>query len=393
MKQVIYPLIATALVTITPFLLTFEKGQDIIRGLFSYSVFASLLLLIYFKSFRKKIKWPLMVIAAAAIFTISFIDLSNLLSLKKWNLGWFWLVPLVTTFGAVVIVNSAKKLSLLYIGLVLFLSLTVHLVALSVYPSQPLFHFPLIGYMFNRAPVAPNRSALPEWYSVRYNVTDSVKITKDYVDTSRGNVVILVESWGVPMDTNVLNSEINLFSKSLTKFGIHFRMYSRTRTAEREDLLDSAWRIGWGPRDSLFMPNRFASLGYETYFLFGGDSLFQRRYKYIRNIGFSQVVFTDRVTDDSVMVKKVDSLLHEGGKQKFVAWTTRDTRFPIEGNTDVVKKIYYDKLFQTLRLIASMAELHPDVRFIVQGDHEPILAPYEFMNGFYRRLVPYVVLN
>ena len=44
MKKILYPLIATAMVTITPFLLTFEKGQDIIRGLFGYSILALLLL-------------------------------------------------------------------------------------------------------------------------------------------------------------------------------------------------------------------------------------------------------------------------------------------------------------------------------------------------------------
>ena len=44
MKKLLYPLIASALITITPFLITFEKGQDIVRGLFGFSEFALLLL-------------------------------------------------------------------------------------------------------------------------------------------------------------------------------------------------------------------------------------------------------------------------------------------------------------------------------------------------------------
>ena len=50
MKKLLYPLIASALITIVPFLLTFEKGQNIVRGLFGYEYFALLLLIVFVKS-------------------------------------------------------------------------------------------------------------------------------------------------------------------------------------------------------------------------------------------------------------------------------------------------------------------------------------------------------
>ena len=50
MKRLLYPLIASALITIVPFLLTFEKGQDIVRGLFGYEYFALLLLIVFVKN-------------------------------------------------------------------------------------------------------------------------------------------------------------------------------------------------------------------------------------------------------------------------------------------------------------------------------------------------------
>ena len=50
MKRLLYPMIASALITIVPFLLTFEKGQDIVRGLFGYEYFALLLLITFIKS-------------------------------------------------------------------------------------------------------------------------------------------------------------------------------------------------------------------------------------------------------------------------------------------------------------------------------------------------------
>ena len=171
-------------------------------------------------------------------------------------------------------------------------------------------------------------------------------------------------------------------------------MYSRTRTAEREDLLDSAWRDSTGRRDSLFMPNRFAALGYKTSFLFGGDSTIQWRYKYIRNIGFQNAIWTDSATADVVMAAKIDSLLNlPDSVKQFIAWTTRDTRFPISDDPVECERLYYERLFGTLRIIADLAKKHPNARFVVQGDHEPILSPLEFQRKFYRRWVPFVVLN
>ena len=93
------------------------------------------------------------------------------------------------------------------------------------------------------------------------------------------------------------------------------------------------------------------------------------------------------------MVTKMDSLLADTTRKRFIAWTTRDTRFPISDDPAECEKLYYERLFGTLRIIADLAKKHTNVRFIVQGDHEPILSPLEFQAKFYRRWVPYVVLN
>jgi hypothetical protein len=228
-----------------------------------------------------------------------------------------------------------------------------------------------------------------------YDVTSSVSITKDNVDTTRSNVVVLVESWGIPMDSSLFANELAVFGNMLKKRGIHARTFSRTYTAEREDLLDSSWQDSTGSRDSLFIPKRFAELGYRTSFFFGGDSTIQWRYKFTRNIGFEQVFWTDSVTSDGVMAPKIDSLLADSTceNRRFIAWTTRDTRFPMSDDAVLTERLYYERLFGTLSVIADLATKHPDVRFVVQGDHEPILAPLEFQQKFYRRWVPFVVLN
>ena len=395
MKKILHPLIATALITTTPFLSTFEKGQDIVRGLFGYSILALLLIFVYVRNrVKSKFKVALLALIGLALFAVAVIDLQNILSYKGWSVGWRIVIPIATCAVAVLMQKSVKTMTLNGMSAFLFVLLMPHFYLGYVYPEQPVLEFPIAKWLARTAPNDWARNNLTEDFRSRYNASDSVTITKYYVDTARSNVVVLVESWGIPMDTIKFNEELAVFRGLLKEYGVHFRMYSRTRTAEREDLLDSAWRDSTRHRDSLFMPKRFAKLGYTTTFLFGGDSIIQWRYKYIHNIGFQNVIWTDSTMADIVMAEKIDSLFSLTDSSKhFIAWTTRDTRFPISDDPIETEKLYYERLFGTLKLVADLAKKHPEVRFIVQGDHEPILAPLKFQAKFYRRWVPYVVLN
>ena len=384
--------ISTALMTITPYLLTFEKGQGIIRGLFEYGIFAVLL---FYASLRKifgEKKWFVPAFYVLLV-VLSWIDLLTILAEKKSDIGFYGLIPFLSSVVALALLKDVKGISVRNVNMILFVSFFAHFGAMKIYPDQPLMQFSIPLFMA-QGQQEVDRSRIPKTMKSVYNVVHSVSITKEYVDTTRSNVVVLVESWGIPMDSTMFTKELAMFDGVLKERGIHFRMYSRTRTAEREDLLDSAWRDSTGRRDSLFMPKRFAELDYTTIFLFGGDSTIQWRYKYIKNIGFQNVIWTDSAAADVVMAAKIDSLLSQSDSAKhFIAWTTRDTRFPISEDPVETEKLYYERLFGTLRIIADLAEKHPDVRFVVQGDHEPILSPLEFQRKFYRRWVPYVVLN
>jgi len=394
-KRIVYLLVASALVTIVPFLVTFENGQDIVHGLIDFSILSLLLLFLFVRDTRVRIKIPLLVFLFTAMFMASVVDLQNILSYKGWAMSWRIIIPLITCSMAIFLLKPIKSFSLKGISLFLFVAFFSHFYLMHLFPSQPMLEFPVVRWLTRTAP-NPNwsRNNLTQNFRETNNATDSVSVTRYYVDTSRSNVVVLVESWGIPMDSAMFAKELALLEGSIKDHGIHFRMYSRTRTAEREDLLDSAWRDSTRRRDSLFMPNRFAALGYKTSFLFGGDSTIQWRYKYIRNIGFQNAIWTDSATADVVMATKIDSLLNQSDSVKqFIAWTTRDTRFPISDDPIECEKIYYERLFGTLRIIADLARKHSDVRFVVQGDHEPILSPLEFQRKFYRRWVPYVVLN
>lgn len=417
MKRLLYPLIASALITIAPFLLTFEKGQNIVRGLFGFEYFALLLLIVFVKDIIQK-KIPacagmttkakgcklfaytlLLAIAIIALFVVAWFDLQNILAIKGWSTGWYGVLPFATCALAVAMVWKIKPFRFNTICFILFIALIFHLEANNRYAAQPIAQFPTIDYLERIAPKPVQRKHIADDYKAKYIVTDSVTITRDYVDTSRNNVIILVESWGLPLDMQRFEKQIKLFDGFIAAVGTHNRMYSRTRTAEREDLMQKFVTDSARHRDTTFLPGVFANMGFSTHFLFGGDSLEHYRYKYIRNIGFRDVVYGNSL-GDAEMVTKLDSILQDTASKHFAAWTTLDTKFPLPGfgsiygsDAAAVDSAYSERLVSTLRLVANLAKKHPDVRFVVQGDHNPILAPVEFQEKFYKRWVPFIVLN
>lgn len=420
MQRLLYPLIASALITIVPFLLTFEKGQDIVRGLFGYEYFALLLLIIFVRgkilgslnkvkertSLRGIFKMPkqslyvfILALLCVLLFAIAWIDLQNLLAIKAQDTSWHSILPLATCGLAIAMVWKTKPFKFNTICFILFVSLILNLAALNYYAAQPLAQFPTIDYLERTAPKPVQRTNIAEDYKSKYTVTDSVTITRNYIDTTRNNVIILVESWGVPLDINRFKKQIEIFNGITTDVGIHNRMYSRTRTAEREDLIKTISKDSTGRRDTTFLPKVFTTNGYSTTFLFGGDSLEQQRFRYINIIGFNHTIYGNEL-DDTAMISKIDSALVDTIKKHFIAWTTRDTKFPMQefpniynSDTDAIDTAYTKRLEHTLSLIANLAQKHPETRFIIQGDHNPILSPIKFQEHFYKRWVPFVILN
>ena len=420
MMKILYPLIASALITIVPFLLTFEKGQDIVRGLFGYEEFCLLMLFVLVKNkirigsltslraFCKNAKQSILVLLLAAIvfalFAVAWFDLQNLLAIKGWSTGWYGVLPFVTCGLAIAMMWKVKPFSVSAISFILFVALIAHLFAYNQYAAQPLAQFPLVDYMSRTAPKPVARDSLPESFKAKYFTTDSATITRGFINSAKTNVLVLVESWGIPLDTNRFAKQLQIFDGIPNQVGAHHRMYSRTRTAEREDLIYSVTRDSTGRRDTVFLPQVLRAQGVKTQFIYGGDSLVQMRNKYIRNVGFEDVFYgatNGNARSDRESTTMLDSLLSvQDSALRFIAWTTLDTKFPLQGFKDpykidvaAVDSAYTERLAGTLQLVANLAKKHPDVRFIVQGDHNPILSPLKFQEKFYKRWVPFVVLN
>ncbi len=431
MNRLLYPLVASALITIVPFLLTFEKGQNIVRGLFGYEYFALLLLFVLVKSklracpgldlgslrvacatkqsmLKSLVCVALLCTIVGTIFAVAWFDLQNLLAIKGWATGWYGVLPFVTCGLAIAMMWKVEPFSVSAISFILFVALIAHLFAYNQYAAQPLAQFPLVDYMSRTAPKPVARDSLPESFKAKYFTTDSATITRGFIDSAKTNVLVLVESWGIPLDTNRFAKQLQIFDGiPMPAHGAHHRMYSRTRTAEREDLIYSVSRDSTGRRDTVFLPQVLRAQGVKTQFIYGGDSLVQMRNKYIRNVGFDETFFGISANSgveprtDRESAALLDSLLSvQDSAVRFIAWTTLDTKFPLQGFKDsyrievaAVDSAYTERLAGTLQLVADLAKKHPDVRFIVQGDHNPILSPLKFQEKFYKRWVPFVVLN
>ena len=407
MNRLLYPLVASALITIVPFLLTFEKGQDIVRGLFGFEEFCLLMLFVLVKSLRR-LRWLLLPVIGAAMVLVAWLDLQNLLAIKGWSTGWYGVVPFVTCGLAIAMMWKVKPFSVSAISFILFVALIAHLFAYNQYAAQPLAQFPLVDYMSRTAPKPVARDSLPELFKAKSFTTDSATILRGFIDSAKTKVLVLGEGWGVEPDMNRFAKQLQIFDGiPMPAHGAHHRMYSRTRTAEREDLIYSVTRDSTGRRDTVFLPQVLRAQGVKTRFIYGGDSLVQMRNKYIRNVGFEETFFGISANSgvepraDRESAALLDSLLSvQDSALRFIAWTTLDTKFPLPGFKDlyridvaVVDSAYTERLTGTLQLIANLAKKHPSVRFIVQGDHNPILSPLKFQEKFYKRWVPFMVLN
>lgn len=357
MNRLLYPIVASALITIVPFLLTFEKGQDITRGLFGYEYFALLLLFVFLKDklptslrvacatkqsmFKSLVCVVFLSVIVCALLAVAWLDLQNLLAIKGWATGWYGVLPFVTCGLAIAMMWKVKPFGVSAISFILFVALIAHLFAYNQYAAQPLAQFPVVDYMCRSAPKPVARDSLPESFRAKYFTTDSATITRGFVDSTRTNVLVLVESWGIPLDSNRFAAQLRAFEGIPMQVGAHHRMYSRTRTAEREDLIFQVTRDSAGHRDTVFLPQVLRAQGVKTQFIYGGDSLVQMRNKYIRNVGFEETFFGISANSgveprtDRESAALLDSLLSvQDSAVRFIAWTTLDTKFPLPGFKD-----------------------------------------------------------
>lgn len=251
----------------------------------------------------------------------------------------------------------------------------IGLVAFSVFVAFAVTFSYLTKSQFIKMPEKPwhmqpfiDADSLTEGYVSKYELLDRSKLIGQYVDSSLVTVSILVDAWGVPFDENLLAEDFAIFKDLSHREFLHQRLANRTRHAEFAEL-----RI---PGDS--------TRPYDGVYLFGGDSLEYGRNLYIDSLGYGLRLFCQKCPD-SLMAATLDSVLtavagDSASLVKNIAWTTQNSR---DGDRA--------KLHTTLRLIADVARKHPEVRFIVQGTHRPILGDPKIRRESFTHWVPAVI--
>ena len=207
---------------------------------------------------------------------------------------------------------------------------------------------------------AVHEDSLSTTYKDTYQIMGKTPIRSSLYDSSRTNVFILVDAWGVPIDEDILALDLKEFETLPHKFAMHRRLANYTSHAEHAEFR-----------------NNFAS----NVFLFGGDTLQYRRQEYIPALGFQNSIFCNNC-GNNVIISKIDSVLLEPEHPQFVAWTALASTIG-----------EHNKIRQTLSQIADLAKRYPDVRFVVQGTHRPVLCGPETRNSYKAHWVPVAILN
>ncbi len=207
---------------------------------------------------------------------------------------------------------------------------------------------------------AVHEDSLSATYKGSYQIMGKTPLRATLLDTTKTNVFILIDAWGVPVDENILALDLKEFETLPHKFALHRRLANYTSHAEHAEFR-----------------NNFAS----NVFLFSGDSLQFNRQEYIPSLGFLNSIFCNDC-GNSVIINQIDSILLEPEHPQFVAWTARASTV---GD--------HSEIRQALSQIADLAKRHPEVRFVVQGTHRPVLCGPEIRNSYKAHWVPVAILN
>lgn len=163
----------------------------------------------------------------------------------------------------------------------------------------------------------------------KYKILDKAPVTLQIERAKEKRVLILIDAWGVPFDEKKMAKEFAIFKDVPHEYAIHKRLKNVTKHAELVE--------------------------------FRADSL-------------NSIFVIDKLSS-------LDSLLDNSGN-KTVALTINDSK---EGSEESLRNVLND--------IAELMKKFPDVQFIVQGTHRPILGTPETRREYYAHWVPVVIGN
>jgi hypothetical protein len=400
-------IVASIAATVLPYLALQYWSGIAYRGFMSFDILVLSIVFVAFRYHQGKLRLALLCFCfLGGILSIGW-DWENLYQesfdfaywVESFRESWKGIFVLILAFllqigSCIFVVSRAKPVGaaaaiLFILGLVI-----MHNVMYAINSTIPILEFPALEQMetYSKNQFKDTRNELSKETQTAFPDNKSQAVSLKHLDAARTDVIILLESWGVPMDVKRMQSEFAFFNSLPHVYsGLQKNDSSRTAFAERASFGNAM--------------NALRVHEFESIYLFGGSDSLHERFRYIPAMGFQKIFFGKDLNGDSCpyaqpgicdknVAAKIDSLLSEvtlnsaDSTHKIIAWTTLATHFPMKNSST-----YYNSLQQTQSLIISLAKKHPEVRFIVLGDHEPLLCSKAFRTAFYRKWVPFVVLN
>ena len=176
---------------------------------------------------------------------------------------------------------------------------------------------------------AVHEDSLSQDFLSKYKILDKAPVMLQIERHKEKRVLILIDAWGVPFDEQKMAKEFAIFKDVPHEYAIHKRLKNVTKHAELVEFRADSL-------ESFFVIDKLSSL---------------------------------------------DSLL-ENSVYKTIALTTHNSK---DGSEESLRNVLND--------IAELMKNFPDVQFIVQGAHRPILGTPETRREYYAHWVPVVIGN
>lgn len=243
-----------------------------------------------------------------------------------------------------------RNINLALFSLFLVCLISLPILCVDKYLSHPDYPWQLVPF---------GADSLSQQYKDAYSILDAKALVPRLDDSIKSVVEVLVDGWGVPYDEKMLEQDFAFLRQERVTLTMHRRLLGYTSHVENVEFRTGfAGGILLMQGDSLTCSRRADS----TYWQF--------------ERGFCCVN-----CNDSKMIAIIDSLLSDSVQVK-LGWTVRSTR---EGDRE--------KLHEVLRGLSDVASRHPDVQFIIQGTHRPILGTPETRRKYLAPWVPAVFIN
>lgn len=112
----------------------------------------------------------------------------------------------------------------------------------------------LLALIANFVDLAPKAVSVPDAsdaYKGRYAIFGKNRISLQVEDSTRSVAMVIVDAWGVPLDTNILAEDFGIFNAVPHQFAIHNRLRNTTSHAEGAEIKEDFLKVPFEQMDSL----------------------------------------------------------------------------------------------------------------------------------------------